>query len=202
LVVLRPADTSDVEPDARHDQRSRERRDEVEPGETNLADHEMRRTEEAQERIAEAFNRYFGQFGIRIVSEDAAVGTRRSIGAKGWRIQYCVDADDSGLPSLEYYAQHRMTNDRHVLIWADGYRQHLEAMEDFITYDPNIPGAREAAHQARREHDRAVEKQLRARGIYPDSGIGAYAGVGAIISDDEADISGPPEEEDDDEPPA
>jgi hypothetical protein len=96
-----------------------------------------------------------------------------------------VDPDDAGLPSLEYYAGHRMTNDRHVLIWADGYRQHLDAIKGFIVWNPNVPGSREAVERAARERDGAIRRYLRDRGIYPGSGIHGYAGIGAIITDDD-----------------
>ena len=35
--------------------------------------------EEAERRVAEAFNAYFGNFDIRIAPEDVAVGNRRTI---------------------------------------------------------------------------------------------------------------------------
>jgi hypothetical protein len=179
------ADIAQVDSDEHEKRASDHRQGDVNARGSNTADHETRCMEEAHERIAEAFNWYFGQFGIRIRPEDVVTGARRSIGDKGWRIDYRVDPDDAGLPSLEYYAGHRMTNDRHVLIWADGYRQRLDAMEGFIVWNPNVPGSREAAEQAARERDGAIRRYLRDRGIYPGSGIHGDAGVGAIGTDDE-----------------
>ena len=67
-----------------------------------------------EERIAEAFNGYFANFDIRIGAGDVVVGSRQEIRERGWRIAFRVLPDDAGLPSLEFYATHRMTNDRHV----------------------------------------------------------------------------------------
>jgi hypothetical protein len=61
-------------------------------------------------------------------------------GANGWRIEYRIDAEESGLLSLEHYATNRIPNDRHVLLWADGYGQHLDAMSHGLTWNPRIPG--------------------------------------------------------------
>ncbi len=78
----------------------------------------------------------FANFDIRIEPEDVRLGSRRRIGQRGWRIAYRIDPDDAGLPSLEFYATHRMTNDRHVRIWADGHVDHLDAIDEFYGFDP------------------------------------------------------------------
>jgi hypothetical protein len=77
---------------------------------------------DGERRIAELFNDYFLNFGIRISAEDVIVGSRRTIRDEhsGWAITYRVDGDASGVSSLEFYATNRRTNDRHVLISADG----------------------------------------------------------------------------------
>jgi len=81
-----------------------------------------------EERIADAFNRYFANFNIRVEAGEVRVGSRRDIRTRGWRITFRVMPDDAGSPSLEFYATHRMTNDRHVRIWADGHVEELDAI--------------------------------------------------------------------------
>ncbi len=132
----------------------------------------------AEELIADRFNAYFAHFDIRIGPDEVVVGARREIRQRGWRILLKIVPDDSGLPSLEFYATHRMTNDRHVRIWADGHEQHLDAIEELYAYDPKVPGAQETAHEAYLKHNRRVAEQLRASGLYPDGDINAYLRTG------------------------
>jgi hypothetical protein len=127
-----------------------------------------------EERIVDAFNGYFVNFPIRIEVSDVAVGTRRGIAERGWRITYRVDPDDGGFPSLEFYATHRMTNDRHVRIWADGHVEELDAIHEFFGFDPKVPGSKAAAEAEYLRHNRAIAEQLRARGLYPDGDINAF----------------------------
>ncbi len=127
-----------------------------------------------EQLIAEAFNAYFGDFGIAVTPEDVVVGSHRRLGERGWRITYRVDPDDTGLPSLEFYATHRMTNDRHVRIRADGHVEHLEAIDESYAYDAKVPGSEEGARTRYLEHNRAVQGRLRERGLYPEGDINAY----------------------------
>ncbi len=136
------------------------------------------------ERVAEAFNAYFANFDIRIGPEDVAVGIRRTIGERGWRITYGVDPDDAGLASLEFYATHRMTNDRHVRIWADGHVDHMDAINELFAYDPKAPGSKEAAEEEYLRHNQAVARQVRDRGLYPDGDINAFLRTGGAEFDE------------------
>jgi hypothetical protein len=115
----------------------------------------------AQRRIAEAFNDYFGRFEIRITPEDVGVGMRRTIRQDGWAITYRVDPDYSGLPTLEFYATHRMTNDRHVVIAADGSIDHLDAIKEYLI----ISGPESVAEF--HAHNDNIEQRLQSRGLLP-----------------------------------
>jgi hypothetical protein len=127
-----------------------------------------------EQRIADAFNDYFANFDIRIEADDVTLGSRREIRDKGWCIRLKVDPDDAGSPSLEFYAGHRMTDDRHHRIWADGYVEDLDAIRTFYGYNPKIPGAEEEAKREYLAHNRMVSEQLRASGLYPESDINTY----------------------------
>jgi hypothetical protein len=102
------------------------------------------------------------------------VGSRRTITERGWRITYRVDPDDAGAPSLEFYATHRMTSDSHERIWADGHLEHLDAIYEAYAYDAKVPGSEEAAREKYLQHNQAVARELRARGLYPEGDINAY----------------------------
>jgi hypothetical protein len=125
----------------------------------------------AETRIAETFDRYFANFGIRIDPGEVRVGHRGQIRSEGWSIRYRVVPDDAGGPSLEFYATHRMTNDRHAVIWADGHLDTLEAIREFFGYDPDVPRSKEAAEQDYLQHNRLVADRLRAAGLFPEGDI-------------------------------
>lgn len=138
-----------------------------------------------EKRIAETFDRYFANFGIRIDPGEVRIGGQGQIRSGGWYIKYRVVPDDAGGPSLEFYATHRMTNDRHALIWADGHLDTLEAIREFCWYNPDVPGAKEAAKQDYRRHNRLITDQLREAGLYPDGDINAHLRTGGGQQDDQ-----------------
>lgn len=118
--------------------------------------------------IAELFNDYFVNFGIRISAEDVDAGSRRTIhdDASGWAITYRVDRDASGVSSLEFYATNRRTNDRHVLISADGSIEHLEALSEMLII--NSDNAIDDFNHS----NEAIAQRLRDRGLYPHGQAG------------------------------
>ena len=127
----------------------------------------------ASERIATSFNRYFASFNVRIRPEDVVVGACGTVVEQpshrwprpSWCVNYRVDADDDGLPCLEFYATSRMTNDRHVRIRADGRGEELEAVEDMFSYGSD--DSKQAAYAEFERRNREIADQLRARGLYP-----------------------------------
>ncbi len=139
----------------------------------------------SEERIADTFNDYFVNFDIRIDEGDVQVGHRREIRAQGWRILFRVDPDDAGSPSLEFYATHRMTDDRHARIWADGHLEELDAIHESYGYDPKVPGSRETAEAEYLRHNRKVAEHLRSVGLYPEDDINAFLRTGGERGDDE-----------------
>jgi hypothetical protein len=138
-----------------------------------------------QELIAETFDGYFENFGITIDPTDIVIGRRAVIRYRGWYVTLRVIADDAGSPSLEFYATHRMTDDRHVRIWADGVLEELDAIWSMYGYDPKVPGAEEAARERYLAHNREVAERLRAAGLYPDGDINAYLRTGVESEDDD-----------------
>lgn len=111
--------------------------------------------------IAESFNLYFGAFGIRISPEDVVVGNHTTIRDQesGWRITYRVDPDEVSMPTLEFYATNRWTNDRHARIHANGQGEHLEAIQEIFVEDLDDP-------KSFHERNAALETELRDRGLY------------------------------------
>lgn len=119
-----------------------------------------------ERRIAASFNDYFANFGIGIRAEDVAAvaaGGCRTIrdSRTGWAITFRVDRGPADDVSLEFYATNRRTNDRHVLIAADGSLEHLDAIREML-----IPSSDTAAKEFEADNA-AVAAQLRQRGLYP-----------------------------------
>jgi hypothetical protein len=141
-----------------------------------------------QERIADAFNGYFANFGIRIETGDVRIGVLREIRGSGWLIRYRVVADDAGAPGLEFYATHRMTDDTHVRIWADGHTEELEAIREAYAFDASVPGSKEAAEEEYLRANRRIADHLTEIGLYPKGDINAFLRTGGAD-----DVAGRPE---------
>ena len=86
---------------------------------------------------------------------------------RGWTIwtRFDIGAED-GRERLDYYAMHRMTNDRHVRLYADGEEEGLPAIAESYVI---LPGATEAEREALQakcfEENQAVGKLLEEKGF-------------------------------------
>lgn len=115
-----------------------------------------------QRRIAQSFNDYFATFGIAIAPADVVIGSRRTIRHdSGWVITYRVDPDEAGAVSLEFYATHRRTNDRHARITADGQGELLEALSEMVILNSDNAVDEHQASNA------GIARRLSERGLYP-----------------------------------
>lgn len=76
------------------------------------------------DEIEARFNDTFRNWGIRLPPEGVADRQRGKIVQAGWAIWYLFGSDKSG-EYLDYYASHRMTEDSHVRIYADGRVEYL-----------------------------------------------------------------------------
>jgi hypothetical protein len=86
-------------------------------------------------KMEEHFNAAFAHWDIRLPAEDVAARRRGKIVEAGWAIWYLFGSDEHG-DYLDYYASHRMTNDRHVRIHADGRVESLPALSDMMISGP------------------------------------------------------------------
>ena len=69
--------------------------------------------------VKEIFDRSFKTWDIQLPQEDLNKCNSGAICSRGWRIQYIFGKNKTG-EYLEYYASHRMTNDRHTRIYSSG----------------------------------------------------------------------------------
>lgn len=81
------------------------------------------------------FAGYFANWSIRLPEGAVQLEEPGVIQQDGWTIRYVFDNDAEG-SYLEFYATHRMTNDRRVRIYSSGETKDLEALETMYGYNP------------------------------------------------------------------
>jgi ribonuclease HII len=123
--------------------------------------------------IEARFAEYFANWTIHLPEGAVQLEEPGLIQQDGWVIRY-VFGNDAGGSYLEFYATHRMTNDRRARIYGSGETSDLEALETMYGYDPKIPGDRDRAQRENRRRNTRVTKELEAHGLYPDGNINAY----------------------------
>ncbi len=116
------------------------------------------------DQIAQIFAAQFAHWKITLPEEALSSRSRGRIRKAGWHITYVFGEDAKG-PYLDYYARHRMTNDRHVRIYANGDLDHLPAEEDLrlCSQDPEEDSKLEAEYIAR---NRKIAEMLRRKGLH------------------------------------
>ena len=91
-------------------------------------------------KIKKYFDGYFRSWGIVLPQPDldshdpTVISTTRK---DGWTIEYKFGAQD-GKWYMDFYASHRMTNDRHERVWEDGRVESLPAPLGFVLL-PSMP---------------------------------------------------------------
>ena len=113
------------------------------------------------DNIEAAFAKTFETWDIQLLRDATTLRQPGKIMQAGWIIRYVFGEDH-----LDYYAEHRMTNPRHVRLHPDGRSESLAAPRDMYV----VPGdADEAARQKAKEdfyaYNRRVHSELRAKGL-------------------------------------
>jgi len=115
------------------------------------------------EKIEDIFNEEFKNWEIQLPIENIRLRQRGSIEQAGWKICYLFGLDDKG-EYLDYYAVHRMTDDRHGRIYSDGTCQSLRAMGQWclLSDDPEENVRRQKEFDA---GNQLVAEMLKAKGF-------------------------------------
>ena len=105
----------------------------------------------------------FARWGIALPPEHVRERRRGKIVASGWAIWYLFGEDERG-EYLDYYASHRMTNDRHVRIRESGESESLPTISTFriVSPDPEENARLEAEYL---ERNRRVGRMLEEKGF-------------------------------------
>ncbi len=114
------------------------------------------------DKIRESFARYFEPFGIQL---PAAAPAQGQLSQGGWSIRYAILQDGRGQPFLEFVAFNRFTNPRHIRILSSGEVVSLPEIQEEFSFDPKVPGDREAAQARMIEHNKAVMEDLKKKGL-------------------------------------
>lgn len=117
-----------------------------------------------REQLRKHFDSTFAHWGIELPVDAMTPGLVCLIVQRGWTIWTSFDiAAEDDRERLDYYAMHRMTNDRHVRLYADGEEEDLPAMEQHYVWGNNEEaGAARARFFA---HNQAVDKLLEEKGF-------------------------------------
>ena len=75
------------------------------------------------------FNKHFERWGIALPPDAEQRCPRGTIVHRGWTIKFVFGVDDDG-KFLDFCAAHRMTNDRHVRLRANGHAESLPTYPD------------------------------------------------------------------------
>ncbi len=113
--------------------------------------------------IPTAFATYFANWNITLPQDAVAARSAGELRQAGWFIRYQWHEEDTDL-YLDFYASHRMTNDRHVRIHEDGTLEYLPAYLDMMVHNPAIPGDKERAQREYDAYNRGVGQELRKKG--------------------------------------
>lgn len=120
-----------------------------------------------REQLRQRFNRSFARWGIELPMDALSPGVVWLIVQQGWTIWTLFNVGaGAGREHLDYYAMHRMTNDRHVRLYADGEEEGLPAIAESYAIPPGATEAEQEALQAKYfEENQAVEKLLEEKGF-------------------------------------
>ena len=109
------------------------------------------------------FNRSFETWSIELPKEAVENQQRGKIVKSGWTIWYLFGRDEAG-DYLDYYASHRMTNGRHVRLYADGSSKGLDSYRSMriVSDDPEEDRRLENEFW---EHNECVSRELESKGF-------------------------------------
>ena len=119
------------------------------------------------EQLRQQFNRGFARWGIELPADAMSPGEVWPIVQRGWTIwmKFEIGTED-GRGRLDYYAMHRMTNDRHIRLYGDGEPEYLPSIDSSYSWPADATEAEQEALRAKHDpRNRAIEKMLEAKGF-------------------------------------
>lgn len=118
-----------------------------------------------REQLRQAFNDGFKKWQIELPPDAMAPGAVWLIVSAGWTV-WTVFGNEDGREYLDYYAMHRMTNDRHVRLYANGKSDGLPAIEGMCVIPQGTTREEEAELRARHfKRNQEVQRMLDEKGF-------------------------------------
>lgn len=116
--------------------------------------------------LRDLFNAYFQNWKITLPELDDLVEDEAGkITFSGWWITYRFGRDEKGR-WLEFYAQHRMTNDRHIRFHSDGSEEILPSLDEPVFIPDNAtPEEEELISQNARDRYNRLYRELKENGM-------------------------------------
>ena len=115
------------------------------------------------------FNSIFEPFDICLPADFIASQESGRIVKGGWTVWFTFGKEGEA-DYLDYYASHRMTNDRHVRLHADGRRESLDVVESLHSV-PTDPKEADQAKEKFYARNRAVRRMLDKKGFTLDGHV-------------------------------
>jgi hypothetical protein len=116
-------------------------------------------------KIDEVFADYFKTWEIRLPTEATQDHQPGEIRSHGWTIQFHFRTNERG-DFLDFYASHRMTNDRHLRIYESGETERLPAYWGMIIYPADATEKqKEEAERHYQKHNAEVSEDLKRKGF-------------------------------------
>ena len=117
------------------------------------------------ENIESNFASDFQHWNIRLPSDDVEARRPGKLHQAGWTIRYLFGTEGDS-EYLDYYATHRMTNDRHVRIYSNGKTESLETPQEFSVFPADADEAtRQKITNDYQAHNRAIYQRLQEKGF-------------------------------------
>jgi hypothetical protein len=111
------------------------------------------------DKIRQSFQEYFKSDGVALPDPIPETGT---VQKGGWKIQYRLNENGE---SLDFYAENRRTNSRHIRIHADGKVEPLENYRDNLILEDDSEEAWARASQKNIDNNRNVDRILQEKGF-------------------------------------
>jgi len=125
---------------------------------------------EIEKILKKQFDNQFIHWNIELPENDLQNRKSGFIKKSGWTIQYCFGKEND-MEYLDYYATHRMTNDRHIRIYQNGEEKELPALLEGYLSDTPEPEPQKTellkkyGKEAFQKHNSEVKKLLLEKGF-------------------------------------
>ncbi len=115
----------------------------------------------AEAALMARFDEYFQKWNLKFPElKDVADQETGQVTTSGWWITYRFGRDANGR-WLEFYAQLRMTNDRHIRFHENGTEEKLPALDEPVVYPENsTPAEQEKINAAAQEKFLKLYREL------------------------------------------